>query len=499
MLFHVLNKKVYAYISIHPNALVAGHSLMSDCVVPKTPPDGDGKPSQVPEQLCDFERNMRTLKTIEYEDNELLLTQVETYNNMTTKTTDLAEQPNQQQAAPQHANKTLASTVESQLDGQQPQSKKGSQFLRTASFLQRAKAAGLAKQLELKKQEQAQQPQQQHDSTQGSADAKHKPVDDATSQVVQPPAVQQASLPPPQQATDSQNKSKEKLVGQVTLKQLYQAHVAIPLPTDFQTTTYVSADQQQPPKKRGRKPKVSADTNPGDKQKPAPKRAQKRKAASTGRSKDETPLEPAAKKARAAASSIEDVATPLKPCRSKTTVSQPKAKAKRSKKSQENTDNAKAPHQPTAAEVLEMLPVPREDRSNAQPVSSKTNKKHKSYEAQVLDETCTHWDTEAVASAAHDVACLESKDTRKPAENDMPINAPQHNAHAADTELNKKAQEVAERKKLLSRKSCAYKKARGLALKQGKSREEAAEAGKKVTFMNAYITFLLYYGEMLFP
>jgi hypothetical protein len=32
----------------------------------------------------------------------------------------------------------------------------------------------------------------------------------------------------------------------------------------------------------------------------------------------------------------------------------------------------------------------------------------------------------------------------------------------------------------MSRKSCAYKKARSEALKEGKSKEEAAAAGKKV-------------------
>ena len=86
--------------------------------------------------------------------------------------------------------------------------------------------------------------------------------------------------------------------------------------------------------------------------------------------------------------------------------------------------------------------------------------KPKAYEAMELGDEDNAFDAAAAASAASAVEKLSEKD------------------EIAGDEKEKQREETKAR---LSRKSCAYKKARNLALKEGKTKEEASAAGKRVT------------------
>jgi len=229
------------------------------------------------------------------------------------------------------------------------------------------------------------------------------------------------------------------------------------LPSDWGSVEYVSSDQQQPPKKRGRKPKQPADVpcKSTTEETPAEDLGGKRKLNEAVKAKT--------KRTRTA-----------KPEKSEAPVPEAPKKCRKSKKAAAATSSSTAePPQTTASDALEMMPVPKRQRSTAKAIQQK-NHKPTEYVANEVTEECNSFDAYAVASTAVDVAHMSAAATTTVAAAE-PAGAPS----IADSVTT--ATRDAETKKKLSRKSCAYKKARGLALKEGKSKEEAAVIARKAT------------------
>ena len=230
----------------------------------------------------------------------------------------------------------------------------------------------------------------------------------------------------PPKKDESQEGQKPKAVASPqfsNFKEMYERLVTT-LPKDFQSTAYITADQQQPPKKRGRKPKDDKKSEP----------------------------EPASKKPRTCKSKAKESEP------SANDSAKPKAKAK-SRRGKQSTKEA------TLNKALDEMAIPREVRKRAKRVALDTATAPASYKPMDPAEDENIHDVAAVESAASDVSKLTPPEGQAPVieENDA----------------------VSLRKKQLSRKSCAYKKARNLALKQGLGREAAAEAGKKVALLNS--------------
>ncbi|CAL1152929.1 unnamed protein product [Cladocopium goreaui] len=155
----------------------------------------------------------------------------------------------------------------------------------------------------------------------------------------------------------------------------------------------------------------------------------------------------------------------------------------RAKRTKTNTAPAAEPSEHTAAKALDMIPIPTPARANAKPPSMTTSKAS-NYEAHELDDECNKFDVYAVASALSDVAKLGHSSSLS--NNGNPCNEPSNSdkddtPHGAEeTEDDRKTKAKLEQKKRYSRKSCAYRKAKTEALKNGKTQEEAAAAAKKV-------------------
>ena len=435
---------------LHPRA---GVQVEPPCAEPKIPTGGDQLPKVVGE-LVDFESNIRTLKTLEYTTwdldglslgEPLLVEEVHERKHVIPAATAL--EANQQEHQPTTDATVTTCTEEKpklQEQKQTPQ-KRPSPAERVGSFLRRAKAARLAKQfMETKDRQQQEQSPKPADSVQEQTQEQQEPTD---LQVVVP------ALQPLASNETLTTANKESTAENPTLMELYEKHVGIPLPKDWNKTEYVSADQQQPPKPRGRKPK----TEP--KAKPAPKRSTKRKAVPLEEQQHDEPVETQDANAKAATHKAEPKKAAETKSKSSTASQQPKTKAKRRSK------NSKGD---TAEEALNAMPIPKEHRGKAKKLSPMSKSKATKYEAATVDETCNHWDAYAVASAAADVARVDPDKNDKTAPQDAVPNTVSDNDQ-------KQA-----RKKQLSRKSCAYKKARALAIKAGKSQAEAAEAGNLV-------------------
>ena len=246
------------------------------------------------------------------------------------------------------------------------------------------------------------------------------------------------------------------------------------LPKDWESTAYVTPEQQEVPKKRGRKPKAQPPTH--DKQKPEPKPKQRARKAKTSPEDMPAPVEGSKTapliEATAASTAEPDCSDTVKeaPARKGTRATKaakaakgPTAncKAKAKAKTKANKKQHETPTMPTASSAMEMLPVPKTRRRKAKELSAEAAPPPTAYVAQEVDEECNSFDAYAAAAAQCHVAELTSNTKEKPEK---------------DAE-----QKNIEYKKRLSRKSCAYKKARTLALKAGKSKEEATAAAKKVS------------------
>ena len=249
------------------------------------------------------------------------------------------------------------------------------------------------------------------------------------------------------------------------------------LPSDWASTSFVSPEQQQTPKKRGRKPKDKDVKEPKAKAEPKRSQANKRKDEQDGAAKAEdlnaAPKRRARKdkpeasldKAAATDSKADDKPPTKRPRKAKTTSSEP------------------APSKPSAKETLEMLPVPKEARANVKQLKTTKPKKGNipsKYEPHVETDDCNESDKHAVEAMACDVAKLK---------------APQE--ETKDTKDADEQYRILARKQALSRKSCAYKKARNLARKAGQSEEEAIAAAKKVTPLCSNI-FLMSFLKVCF-
>lgn len=252
-------------------------------------------------------------------------------------------------------------------------------------------------------------------------------------------------------------------------KEMYAALVT---PRDWKTTEYVSADQQKPPQKRGRKPKAPTEET---------KKASRKRSKVPEGSDDET-APPAKTRARAKSSAAKTTKKHASPKPKRDASAMPKSTAKRRKKNAHNDTTVSASDNPTADPALEMIPVPKADRTKAKPLPNVETDKPTTYEAPEVDDECNDYDAYAAADASSSVARLGQGD------NDSAISSPNNaeatNAEASgtkpsNTETNNTDASL-EVKKMRSRKCCAYKKARNLALKEGKTKEEAAEAGQKV-------------------
>ena len=230
-------------------------------------------------------------------------------------------------------------------------------------------------------------------------------------------------------------------------KEMYKELVPA-LPSDFGSVPFVTADQQEPPKKRGRKPKNKGSA-PAEAEEPAPKRA--RRCKSKANLKDSKDKNTTGKGMAEVQLSKED------PTPAPTESEKPKAKRTRASKAKQSQSAAS---DAAISSALEELPIPRENRKRAKLLSEKTLPKPKAYEAMELGDEDNAFDAAAAASAASAVEKLSEKD------------------EIAGDEKEKQREETKAR---LSRKSCAYKKARNLALKEGKTKEEASAAGKRVT------------------
>lgn len=372
-------------------------------------------------------------------------------------------------AAPADQDKQVAQQVQKTTG----QCKRPTPAQRLKTYLQRAKAARLVKEHQAKHP-----PQEPHDAKQDipAAWTPQKPSDGST------PTVENANGPADAYSKTTTVESKNLS----NFKELYNAHVtALPdLPKDWEATAYVSADQQQPPKKRGRKPKAPAETKP--------KAAPKRRARGQKKAQEmEASPESNAKEVKAKAATDE-----AEPPAKKTKRASPKS-APRAKRTKTNTAPAAEPSEHTAAKALDMIPIPTPARANAKPPSMTTSKAS-NYEAHELDDECNKFDAYAVASASSDVAKLghnssmsNTSSSCNEASSSMPIiDAPSNpdkddTPHGAEetTEDDRKSKAKLEQKKRYSRKSCAYKKAKTEALKNGKTQEEAAAAAKKVSYL----------------
>lgn len=248
------------------------------------------------------------------------------------------------------------------------------------------------------------------------------------------------------------------------------------LPKDWEATAYVRADEQQPPKKRGRKPKAPAETKAAAKPKPVPKRRARGPKKPEETQEMEASPEAEAKEVKAKAATDEAEPPAKKPKRAC-----PKS-GPRAKRTKTNTAPAAEPSEHTAAKALDMIPIPTPARANAKPPSMTTSKAS-NYEAHELDDECNKFDVYAVASALSDVAKLGHSSSLS--NNGNPCNEPSNSdkddtPHGAEeTEDDRKTKAKLEQKKRYSRKSCAYRKAKTEALKNGKTQEEAAAAAKK--------------------
>ena len=240
------------------------------------------------------------------------------------------------------------------------------------------------------------------------------------------------------------------------------------LPQDWAQTDCITPEQQEPPKKRGRKPKTQEPAHDGKKPKSEPKKgACKNK---KGLTNADTSTEATAKTVEPnAADTVEAGAKKPSTRTAKATklaAAVPKAKARRSKKQHDTTTV------PSASSALEVLPVPKKQRSKAKKLTGKEAPPPSSYESMETNEECNSFDAYAVAAANCDVNNLQDKTEETKEASSKPV-------------------KDSETKKRLSRKSCAYKKARTLALKAGKSMAEATVAAKKVASL-AIACFIIY-------
>lgn len=373
----------------------------------------------------------------------------DTAENGTTKATEPADQDKQ---------------VAQQVPKTTGQCKRPTPGQRLATYLQRAKAARLVKEHQAKHP-----PQELHDAKQDfpAAVPPQKPSNGST------PTVENANEP-----TDTHSKPTTVTSKNPNLKDLYNAHVtALPdLPNDWEATAYITPDEQQPPKKRGRKPKAPAETKAAAKPKPVPKRRARGPKKTKETQEMEASPEAEAKEVKAKAATDEAEPPAKKPKRAC-----PKS-GPRAKRTKTNTAAAAEPSEHTAAKALDMIPIPTPARAHAKPPSITTSKAS-NYEAHELDDECNKFDVYANASALSDVAKLGHSS------NGSTCNEPSNSdkddiSHGArETEDDRKAQAKLEQKKRYSRKSCAYKKAKTEALKNGKTQEEAAAAAKKVSYL----------------
>ena len=331
---------------------------------------------------------------------------------------------------------------------------------RLGTYLKRAKAARLVKEHQAKHP-----PQEQHDAKQNipAALPPQSPSNGST------PAVGDANGP-----TDTGSKTATVTSKNLTnLKELYNAHVTtLPdLPKDWEAMPYVSADQQQPPKKRGRKPNASAETKAMAKPKVAPKRrARGEKKTKEAQEMKASPEADAKEEAHATTNEAE-------PRVSKAKRACPKS-GPRAKRTKKNNAPAEEASDHAAAKALDMIPIPTPARANAKPPNI-TASKASNYETQELDDACNEFDAYAAASASLDVAKLGNEHRSNKPKDDKDCTP--HGAE--ETEADRKAKAKLEQKKRYSRKSCAYKKAKTEALKNGKTQEEAAAAAQKVSHL----------------
>ena len=286
----------------------------------------------------------------------------------------------------------------------------------------------------------------------------------------------------------------------VVLKETETTDIAMSgpeLPSDWGSMPYVTADTQQPPKPRGRKPKQPADGKAKAKAKTQAKSKAKAKAkhAPTANVEGDATYKKGKKRTQEATNETAEASAPEAP-----------KKSRRKAVTVASSSSAAEPAQPTANAELELLPVPKQKQPMAKKITAKNKSKTcTTYEASEITEECNSFDAYALASAACDVANLDAaaikKATCAPTLETGSVNvahsrASASAAHTAEassvadfaapsmTAETSKGAKDAETKKRLSRKSCAYKKARNLALKAGKSQQEAAAAGKKATQIN---------------
>lgn len=226
-------------------------------------------------------------------------------------------------------------------------------------------------------------------------------------------------------------------------------------PTDWKKVDYVSSEMQQPPAKRGRKPKKEKDESkvkPEAKGKARGGRKAKAKATPKGKTKEEAASKRKGKAKAAPKSSAKEQTTTRRKRRASKTL-------------------APAAGSATAArEALEALPVKRGDKAPVDPALKKqalSKKQTIQYEPMEIPEDANRFDAFAQASAACALQQLGE----------------QHSGQDKSNSNSKKRKPVSEEdlKAKRSRKCCAYKKARNEYLKAGHTQEEAVAAAKKVT------------------